>query len=317
MKTYLLTVLCASVLLFAACDSKKPQAAGTAGRTATPPQMEPELAEISPNYEIARSGAQIGAWTTDYQAALKLAAEKKVPIILDFTGSDWCKYCKLLIRDVFNQKEWQDWVADKFILVYIDFPRNPELLSEDLLKQNSELREKFGVEGFPTLLVLEDDASPLGIVLMRDDNSVLTVKRNLKSLIRRRKSVVQQTISALPEAKRIEVQALYDTINRDQQTMTDMAKKYEEDIKKLEAGLREMSEKTEQAILENILSQRTPEQQKIYAEAKKQMEELRQQLNDWLKNSPEESQQNMLLYKNFQRQLQEQSDILADIIDPN
>jgi len=316
MKTSLYSVLCAAVLLFAACDSQKKQTPGTPARTQSLPEMGAELAAIIPNYEIARTGAQVGAWTTDYEAAIKLAAEKKVPVILDFTGSDWCKYCKFLIRDVFNQKDWQDWIVDKFILVQIDFPRNPELLSADLLKQNTALREKFGVEAFPTVLILEDDASLLGMVEMRDDNSVLTVKRNLKAILRRRKSAIEQIIASLPDGKRTEIRALYDKINRDQQTMTEMAKKHAEEMKAIEKGLRDMSEKTEQAILEHILSQRTPEQQQQYAEAKKQMDELRQQLNDWLSNSPEQSQQNMLLYKNFQRQLQEQSDILADIIDP-
>jgi thioredoxin-related protein len=317
MKTSLYSVLCAVVLLFVACDSQKKQTPGGSARTQGNPEMDAKLAAIIPNYEIARTGAQVGAWTTDYEAAIKLAAEKKVPVILDFTGSDWCKYCKFLIRDVFNQKDWQDWIADKFILVQIDFPRNPELLSKDLFEQNSALREKFGVEAFPTLLVLEDDASLLGMVEMRDDNSVQTVKRNLKAIMRRRKSSIEQMIASLPDGKRTEIQAIYEKINHDQQTMIAMAKKHKEEMEKLEKGMRDMSEKTEQAIIEHILSQRTPEQQQQYAEAKKQMDELRQQLNAWLSNGPEQSQQNMLLYKNFQRQLQEQSDILADIIDPD
>lgn len=311
-------LIAAAGFLFWGCDSKPSQpASSSVAQQPGQPVMEPELAGIIPNYEIARSGAQVGKWTTDYDAALKLAGEKKLPILLNFTGSDWCKYCKLLIRDVFSKKDWQDWIADKFILVYLDFPRNPGLISEDLLKQNSALREKYGIEAFPTLLVLEDNASPLGIVEMRDDNSLLTVKRNLKSIMRRRKSVMQKMIASLPEGKRTEVQALYDKINSDQNKIAEMAKKYEEEMKKLQEGLRDMSEKTEQAILDHILSQRTPEQQQQYAEAKKQMDELRQQLDEWLANAPESNQQNMLIYKNFQKQLQEQSDILADIIDPN
>ncbi len=306
-----------AVLLLWGCDSKSPQTAGAHVPQPGKSPLEPGLAEITANFEISRIGAQVGAWTTDYDAALKLAAEKKLPILLNFTGSDWCRYCKLLIRDVFSQKDWQDWSADKFILVHLDFPRNPELISEDLLKQNSILREKFGVEAFPTLLVLEDNASPLGIVEMRDDNSVHTVQRNLKSIMRRRESVVREMIGRLPEGKRAEIQSLYDKIKSDQQKMTEMAKKHEEDMKKLQQGLVDMSEKTEQAILAHILSQRTPEQQQQYDEAKKQMEELRQQLDAWLANAPESNEQNMLLYKNFQRQLQEQSDVLADIIDPN
>jgi thioredoxin-related protein len=318
MKTFLLSLLfVVSVLLLWGCESKSPESDAASSGVKTIPSMESDLAEIVPNYDIARSGAQVGVWTTDYEAALKLAKEKKIPVILNFTGSDWCKYCKLLIRDVFSQKEWQDWVADKFILVYIDFPRNLELISEELLKQNSTLREKFAVEAFPTLLVLEDDGLPLGMVEMRDDNSVLTVRRNLKAIMRRRKSVIQEMISSLPEEKRIETQGFYDKLNSDQQKMSEMAKKYEEDMRKLEANLRELSEKTEAAILEHLLSQRTPEQQQQYAEGKKKMDELQQQLQTWLNNEPEQSQQNMLLYQNFQRQLQEQSDILADIIDPN
>ena len=37
----------------------------------------------------------------DYDAALTLAEEKKLAVFLDFTGSDWCGWCKLMDRSVF------------------------------------------------------------------------------------------------------------------------------------------------------------------------------------------------------------------------
>ena len=40
--------------------------------------------------EIQKEGAEPGVWTMDFEAAKKLAKEKKLPILLNFTGSDWC-----------------------------------------------------------------------------------------------------------------------------------------------------------------------------------------------------------------------------------
>lgn len=317
MKNTLCVLLSAvSALLICGCDSESSKTPAAPAPLLSQPTLDAALADITSNYEIERIGAKVGVWTTDYPAALKLAEETKLPILLNFTGSDWCKYCKLLVRDVFSQKDWQDWIADKMILVYLDFPRNQELISEDLLKQNSELRERYQVEAFPTLLVLEDNGSPLGLVELRDDNSPQTVKRNLKLIFRRRQTVIKQMISSLPDDARPAIEAIYEKITADKQKISDLAKKHDEEMRKLQQGLIEMSEKTETALLQAILQQRTPELQKKYAEAKKLMEELSEQMNEWLAKEPEQNEQNMLIYKNFQKQLQEQSDIIADIIDP-
>ena len=305
-----------TALLIWGCDSKSPQTPAAPAPLLSQPTMDAALADITTNYEIERVGAKVGVWTTDYPAALKLAEETKLPILLNFTGSDWCKYCKLLVRDVFSQKDWQDWIADKMILVCLDFPRNQALISEDLLKQNSELREKYQVEAFPTLLVLEDNGSPLGLIELRDDNSPHTVKRNLKAIFRRRQTVIKKMISGLPDDSRPAIEAIYEKITADKQKISELAKKHDEEMRKLQQGLIEMSEKTETALLQAILQQRTPELQQKYAEAKKLMEELSQQMNEWLSKEPEQNEQNTLIYKNFQKQLQEQSDIIADIIDP-
>lgn len=303
-------------LLFQSCDSKPAAKASSASPASSGlPALSADLAALEINYPIAHEGAQPGVWTSDYQAALKLAEQEQLPLILNFTGSDWCRYCKLLVRDVFSQQEWQDWVADKFILVYLDFPRNQELTNEKLMAQNNELREQFQVEAFPTLLVLEHDGSLLGQVEMREDNSVLTVQRNLRAINRRRKTVVQQMIAALPEAERQEVQAMYDKVQQDSKKLSDMAKEHEENMRKLQQGIIDMSEKTEKAIVDSIVARLPAEKQAEYQKAKKEMQELSEQLSQWLEKQPEQSEQNIMLYRNFQKQLQEQSDRIADLID--
>ena len=54
------------------------------------------------------SGATPGEWTQAYQAAKALAARKGIPILLNFSGSDWCHWCQLMDRQVFSQQEWRN-----------------------------------------------------------------------------------------------------------------------------------------------------------------------------------------------------------------
>ena len=99
-------------------------------------------------------------WTADFEAAKKLAAEEKKDLLVDFTGSDWCGWCIKLNKEVFSHEPFKKGVADKFILVEIDFPRDKSKLSEETQKQNAELQAKYGVRGFPTILLMDSSGVP-------------------------------------------------------------------------------------------------------------------------------------------------------------
>ena len=75
-------------------------------------------------------------------------------VLLDFTGSDWCGWCIKLRKDTFSKPEFQKFAEEKLVLVELDFPRKKEQNAE-LKKQNQELAEKFGIEGFPTLVLVD------------------------------------------------------------------------------------------------------------------------------------------------------------------
>jgi thioredoxin-related protein len=101
------------------------------------------------------------AWLTDYAKAQKQAAAENKPLVLNFTGSDWCGWCIRLDKEVFSQPEFVDYAKDNVVLVKLDFPRNkPQSDAEK--KQNEALAEKFGIEGFPTIVVLDAKAQPIG-----------------------------------------------------------------------------------------------------------------------------------------------------------
>ena len=97
-------------------------------------------------------------WTTDFEAAKKAAAENGKPILADFSGSDWCGWCIKLDKEVFSKSEFKDFAKDNVVLFLADFPARKEQ-AEDEAKQNKALAEKYGVRGFPTVLLLDAEGN--------------------------------------------------------------------------------------------------------------------------------------------------------------
>lgn len=93
-------------------------------------------------------------WLTDFEAAKKTAAEKKLPILADFSGSDWCGWCIKLNREVFSQNEFKDFAKDSLVLFLADFPRKKRQ-DDKVKKQNADLSKKYAIEGFPTVLLMD------------------------------------------------------------------------------------------------------------------------------------------------------------------
>lgn len=92
-------------------------------------------------------------WTDDLEKALKQAAAEKKPVLVEFTGSDWCPPCIAMRKNVFSKKEFIDAASKKFILVELDFPRG----NKELAAKNQPHAEKFRIEGFPTVVLLDSD----------------------------------------------------------------------------------------------------------------------------------------------------------------
>ena len=105
--------------------------------------------------------SQETVWLTDFSEAAKLSQKSKKPILANFTGSDWCGWCKVLKREVFDTVEFKKWAKKNVILLELDFPRRTKIAPE-LKKQNAALQRAFGVRGYPTvwLFNVDDGADP-------------------------------------------------------------------------------------------------------------------------------------------------------------
>lgn len=94
------------------------------------------------------------SWLTDFELAKKEAARKKVPILADFSGSDWCGWCVKLDSEVFSKPAFLRYTKKNLVLFLADFPRSKKQ-SPKIKKQNAELAKKFAIRGFPTVLLLD------------------------------------------------------------------------------------------------------------------------------------------------------------------
>lgn len=93
-------------------------------------------------------------WTTDYQGALKQAAQENKTVLLFFTGSDWCTWCHKLEQEVLDTPKFAELAQDKFIFVKLDFPRKSQL-SPQLKAQNARLQQKYAIKGYPTVILID------------------------------------------------------------------------------------------------------------------------------------------------------------------
>lgn len=97
-------------------------------------------------------------WHTNLEEAVAIAKAENKPVFLQFSGSDWCKWCIRLNNEVLFTKEFADWAKDNIILVNLDFPQTiPQ--TEEVKLYNRSLMNKYGVKGFPTVLLLDKDAN--------------------------------------------------------------------------------------------------------------------------------------------------------------
>jgi thioredoxin-related protein len=97
--------------------------------------------------------AQDIKWQTNLTEAMKISKKTKKPLLLFFTGSDWCGWCMRLQKEVLNTPEFAKWAKDNVVLLELDFPRKTPQLPE-IQKQNSELQQTFAVQGYPTVWIV-------------------------------------------------------------------------------------------------------------------------------------------------------------------
>jgi thioredoxin-related protein len=96
-------------------------------------------------------------WKVKYNDAVKEAKVVHKPILMVFAGSDWCKPCIMLRKEVWDTEAFRTYAKDHYVLLELDFPRfKKNQLPAEQVKQNEQLASQFNKEGTFPLVVLTD-----------------------------------------------------------------------------------------------------------------------------------------------------------------
>ena len=105
-------------------------------------------------------------WTFNFDSSMAAAKKEHKPVMVLFTGSDWCPPCKMLEKNILSSQEFEEFSKNNLILVKADFPRRPEnRLSAEQKSHNDNLNRKFGIRGYPTVLLLDADGNELNRIV--------------------------------------------------------------------------------------------------------------------------------------------------------
>ena len=128
-------------------------------------------------------------WHTDIKKAVKLSEESKKPLLLFFTGSDWCGWCIRLQKEVLKTPDFEKWAIENVILVELDFPRRTQQ-SIELKQQNAELNRFFKVRGYPTIWFANGSEDSMGKINFEALGSVGYVAGGASEWIKKAEAVM-------------------------------------------------------------------------------------------------------------------------------
>jgi protein disulfide-isomerase len=262
--------------------------------------------------EIMKVGAERGRWTMDFEAAKKLAAEHQLAIFIDFTGSDWCGWCKMMHGAVFSKPEWTEYARNKLALVTIDFPRTAGVVPDHYKARNGQLQKKYGVTGYPTYIILDSDGqTQLGRMGAMRDTTVNKFKQKVNDIIRFTQGNAQSFAKALsPESAKsyVELIATHQKTNKDleQWLKTKPVSNPENQNQYLQftEAIAKLQSQIESIEAEHVAKSLPADKAAAFLALNSELQKARQELQVWLRTHPM-SPENRQQYQQFQAKIDE------------
>ena len=121
---------------------------------------------ISQNQTFAQesvSQSTLG-WYSDYEQAKIDASSNGKYVMLYFSGSDWCKPCIQLNKNILDTETFSEYATGNFVPVKLDFPKmKKNRHSKKKVVHNEALAEKYNPNGvFPLLVFLDENEKMIG-----------------------------------------------------------------------------------------------------------------------------------------------------------
>jgi thioredoxin-related protein len=98
-----------------------------------------------------------GEWLEDFGPAKAIAREKRLPILLNFTGSDWCPPCQMMEKEVFSKPAWKAYAKKQLVPVAVEISIEEMKDMRTADPRNDALRIAYDITGYPTYVLLDHD----------------------------------------------------------------------------------------------------------------------------------------------------------------
>ena len=101
-------------------------------------------------------------WQKDFDQALKKAKKADKPLLVEFTEGE---ASKALNKKIFYTAKFESWAKKRVILVEINYSKK---VSSKLAKQYADVKAKFKIEKFPTVMLIDGEGKSIGTLAFSD-----------------------------------------------------------------------------------------------------------------------------------------------------
>ncbi|QDV06347.1 Disulfide bond reductase DsbH precursor [Planctomycetes bacterium Poly30] len=110
--------------------------------------------------EAVQQAAQEARWYADIDEARRIAGAEGKHVLVDFTGTGWCSWCKKLDAQVLGTPLFAEAAASNFVLVKADFDAQGNARRDlPCADKNDALKKSLGVSGFPSIILMTADGT--------------------------------------------------------------------------------------------------------------------------------------------------------------
>ena len=114
---------------------------------------------------------------TDMNSAADASRARHRPIVILFTGSDWCPYCQSQESEVISTGQFEQYKDSHFVFVKVDDLHNTTMLDDEKARVKT-LENQYHINEFPTLVVVDSTQKELGRVEGYNPGSGLAAVQN-------------------------------------------------------------------------------------------------------------------------------------------
>ncbi len=104
-------------------------------------------------FTLAGNASAEEGWLVSFEKAKEQAAKEGKPILMEFTGSDWCPPCKALHKNVLVKDVFKKEMPKHFVLLKLDNPKDKSKQTPEEIEQYKKLSKEYKITGVPSILL--------------------------------------------------------------------------------------------------------------------------------------------------------------------